>query len=67
LSLHIEFDTNQYVLIPMSNKSMTPNEIIEEEKEVYLVELPKPDPGWPADIRTMYTDVHKHLFDFDSM
>lgn len=51
----------------MSSKAdeRTPYEIIEQEKEAYLEELPEPDPDWPPDVQVVYEDIHSHLFEMD--
>ena len=45
-----------------NNTSKTPHEIIEEEKEAYLNELPEPDPDWPADVVLIYEKLRAQMF-----
>lgn len=41
----------------------TPYEIVEQEKEAYLEELPEEDSDWPADVLLFYREIHNHLFE----
>ena len=45
-----------------SNTPKTPYEIIEQEKEAYLEELPEPDPDWPADVQMVYRKLCERAF-----
>jgi len=38
-------------------------EIIEEETEAYLAEVPPPDPDWPPDVWAVYNELQDRLFE----
>lgn len=41
----------------------TPYEIVEQEKEAYLEDLPGPDSDWPPDVRCIYRKLHDRIFE----
>lgn len=47
----------------MSSSSQPAYEIIENEKDAYLEELPEVNPEWPPDVRVVYNDLLRNLFE----
>lgn len=45
-------------------RDRSPYEIIEEERDAYLEELPAADPDWPTDVRIVYQELRDRLFDW---
>ena len=62
-----KLESNQRILMSTHSTSKTPHEIIEEEKEAYLDELPEPDPDWPVDVRLIYEEIRARMFEWEGV
>lgn len=47
----------------LATNSSSPHEIIDRERATYRETLPGPDPDWPPDVRAVYNELRRRLFE----